>query len=297
MAVDSAISWTEATQNFWYNCHKVSPACAYCYAERWAKKTGRDFDQVTRAKPATFNAPLRWEPKTVFTCSLSDFFIEEADGWRDEAWNIINQTRQHKYLILSKRWDRVYANPEKFIPWYKLPQAPWPNVRFGCSAENQPMLEARLPKMLTLRAAGFFVSAEPLLGDLNFERIKIKNKIEHATIRPMNYAIQMNALQGTYLTDSLIEFTMPSKVSAVIVGGESGGPESRRLVNSITSSHIWNRGKVSWVPKLQALEQVENIQKQCERNDTTFFFKQWGGPRPDSGGHLVNGKEYQKAIA
>src|SRR5262245_36492902 len=98
MGVESKISWTDATHNFWYGCRKVSPECARCYAERWAKRVGRDFGTVTRIKD--FAAPIRWkEPKVIFTCSLSDFFIEEGDRWRDEAWEVIRQAPQHKWLI------------------------------------------------------------------------------------------------------------------------------------------------------------------------------------------------------
>lgn len=261
MAIESKIAWTDASQNFWYCCHKISPGCAYCYAERWAKMSGRDFDKVTRSSPKTFNAPLKWkEPKVIFTCSLSDFFIEEADAWRDEAWEIIKNTPQHTWLILSKRWDRVANDRKKFIPWWRDGDPPWPHVRFGCSAEIQSWLEHRWNSMTFIKAAGYFISAEPLLGPLDLSRIATLN------------------------------------LSTVIVGGESGGPEHRCLVNQITSSRVHDRGAKLYLPKLQALEWVENIRDQCERRGINFFFKQWGGAKPDSGGHALNGKIYQEAI-
>lgn len=34
MAEDSGIAWTHHTINPWWGCEKVSPACAFCYAER-----------------------------------------------------------------------------------------------------------------------------------------------------------------------------------------------------------------------------------------------------------------------
>lgn len=30
----------------------------------------------------------------------------------------------------------------------------------------------------------------------------------------------------------------------------------------------------------------------CEHYDTAFFFKQWGGARPKSGGRLLDGEEW-----
>lgn len=55
----------------------------------------------------------------------------------------------------------------------------------------------------------------------------------------------------------------------VIVGGESG-PNYRPP-------------KKDW---------FVDIRDQCEQAKVPFFFKQWGGIRPDSNGHLLDGKEY-----
>lgn len=30
----------------------------------------------------------------------------------------------------------------------------------------------------------------------------------------------------------------------------------------------------------------------CERDDVAFFFKQWGGARPKSGGRILDGEEW-----
>lgn len=40
MPTQSNIEWTDATYNHWLGCTKVSPACAHCYAESWAKRSG-----------------------------------------------------------------------------------------------------------------------------------------------------------------------------------------------------------------------------------------------------------------
>ncbi|HWK47945.1 MAG TPA: phage Gp37/Gp68 family protein [Stellaceae bacterium] len=56
-----------------------------------------------------------------------------------------------------------------------------------------------------------------------------------------------------------------------IVGGESG-PKSRPM-------------EEEW-----AIE----IRDQCRRDGTAFFFKQWGGIRPKSGGRLLKGREWNE---
>lgn len=60
-------------------------------------------------------------------------------------------------------------------------------------------------------------------------------------------------------------------VDWVIVGGESG-PKCRVC-------------KKEW---------VEEIQKKCEENNITFFFKQWGGTNKKKTGSLLNGKYYKE---
>ena len=57
----------------------------------------------------------------------------------------------------------------------------------------------------------------------------------------------------------------------VIVGGESG-PRARPM----------------------AAEWVREIQRQCEQQDVAFFFKQWGGIRPKSGGRSLDGREWNQ---
>jgi protein gp37 len=57
----------------------------------------------------------------------------------------------------------------------------------------------------------------------------------------------------------------------VIVGGESG-PQARPM-------------RREW---------VRTIRDQCEAADVAFFFKQWGGLRPKSGGRKLDGREWNQ---
>lgn len=162
MSRETGIAWTDATWNPWTGCSVVSPGCAHCYMFRDQRRYGRDPEKVVRSK-TTFTAPLKWkEPRRVFTCSWSDFFHEAADAWRDEAWEVIRQTPQHTYQILTKRPERI----EGRIPWGSYGD-PWPHVWLGVSVENVKF-EWRANVLCTIPAALRFVSAEPLLGDLEF---------------------------------------------------------------------------------------------------------------------------------
>ena len=157
------------TWNPFVGCKAVSPGCGTeggkCYAEAWTERMGWNFNQVTRTK--TWGDPLRWQKKLsgtnqyemVFTCSLSDFFIEKADLWRPQAWDVIKRCPNLIWQILTKRPGLI----AKRLPpdWGKG----WPNVWLGVSVESKPWLW----RMDTLRknpAAVRFVSAEPLLEDI-----------------------------------------------------------------------------------------------------------------------------------
>lgn len=160
MAATSSIEWTEATWNPWHGCVKVSPGCKNCYMYRDKQRYGQDPKQIARSK-TTFYDPLKWtRPSLVFTCSWSDWFIEDADEWRDEAWSIIRRTPYHTYQILTKRPERISASlPDD---WGKG----WHNVWLGVSIENQDYIY-RKQVLCALPARTRFISAEPLLGPLD----------------------------------------------------------------------------------------------------------------------------------
>ncbi len=162
MGKHTAISWTDATWNPWRGCHKVSDGCKNCYMYREQTHYGHDPSTVVRASPQTFNAPIHWrEPMMVFTCSWSDFFIEEADPWRGEAWTIIHETPWLTYLILTKRPQNIKAR----LPadWGKG----WPNVWLGVTVESNAYM-GRLEVLANIPSYLRFVSYEPALGPVTF---------------------------------------------------------------------------------------------------------------------------------
>jgi len=131
---------------------------------REQRRYGRDPTVVVASK-TTFNDPLKWKDgRRIFTCSWSDFFIEEADPWRARAWDIISQTPRHVYQILTKRPERIADHLPR--DW------PLPNVWLGVTVENR---RHGLPRMDILRkipARLRFFSAEPLLEDLGLLDLK-----------------------------------------------------------------------------------------------------------------------------
>jgi protein gp37 len=165
----TGIEWTDATWNPFIGCHKVSQGCKNCYAEKLVNgRMGGDFGVVRRSAPATFYAPLRWARTAakrgtalrVFTCSISDFFIEEADPWRAEAWRMIRDCRSLTFQILTKRPERILG----CLPDDWTDHGPgYPNVWLGVSGETLELVERRAEILVSIPAARRFLSAEPWL--------------------------------------------------------------------------------------------------------------------------------------
>lgn len=77
--------------------------------------------------------------ETVYTCFTSDFWVEEADAWRPEAWAMIRGRPDLTFVIFTKRIHRLEVGlPADWGDGY-------PNVVVGCTVENQAMADYRLP--------------------------------------------------------------------------------------------------------------------------------------------------------
>ena len=117
-----------AQWNPWHGCIKISPGCLNCYVYRGDERYGRDSGIV--AKTRSFDLPLRknrrGEPKisgeTVYTCFTSDFFLDEADAWRGEAWAMIKMRPDLNFVIITKRIHRFHVELDvaAFLGGYAL---------------------------------------------------------------------------------------------------------------------------------------------------------------------------------
>ena len=140
--------------------------------------------------------PTRW-----FWCDMSDLFGPWVpDAWIDQCFAVMALTPQHTHQILTKRPERmreyfgVHDGPVRLGDFIddgtpdlrdRLDDAsgafgachanleapgrwPLPNVWLGTSVEDQATANARIPILLDTPAAVRFVSAEPLLGPVDF---------------------------------------------------------------------------------------------------------------------------------
>lgn len=208
----TGISWTNHTWNPWYGCRKISQGCKNCYMFREQLQYGGDPDKVVRSK-TTFNSPIKWNKTSrgslVFTCSWSDFFIEEAWQWRVEAWKIIKDTPNLTYQILTKRSSIIDRHlPEDWGEGY-------PNVWLGVSAETQKDADERITDLLKIPARVHFVSIEPMLEEMDIEHYLYKHDTK-------------SFIQALMSRPADISPIWSNKLDWVIVGGESG-PNARLM--------------------------------------------------------------------
>lgn len=170
MGSESKIEWTDHTWNPWVGCHKVSAGCKHCYMYREQLRYGKRPDRVVRTSVATWRQPLvkrrdgswKWASGSkVFVCSWSDFFHEDADRWRAEAWDVMARRPDLTFIVLTKRSELMGC---------RVPAEPRPNVWLGVSVENQEAADERIPLLLRTPAAVRFLSCEPLLGAVNVFR-------------------------------------------------------------------------------------------------------------------------------
>lgn len=158
----------EVTWNLWHGCTKYSEGCKHCYVYRGDAKYNRNSSDVKKTK--NFNLPIaknrkgdyKYPPKTFFwLCFTSDFLLEDADSWREDAWDIIRLRSDCHFLFITKRITRFM----QCIPsdWGDG----WDNVTIVCTCENQKRANERLPVFLSLPIKHKCIASEPLLEEIN----------------------------------------------------------------------------------------------------------------------------------
>lgn len=154
--IEKAVPW-----NPWHGCKKVSPGCKNCFVYKMDARYGRDTTVIAKGK-TTYELKDKDCPQNslVKLCFSSDFFIEEADVWREGCWDFIRCRKDCKFITTTKRPERI---AECLPPdWGDG----WDNVLINISIENQEMADIRLKHFLAvpLKYRGVFCS--PLIGPI-----------------------------------------------------------------------------------------------------------------------------------
>jgi len=271
MAETTGIHWADATWNPWYGCKMVSAGCSKCYMFREMRFYGRDPNVVTRAAPGTFNNPRKWAKggkvkpgARIFTCSWSDWFIDKADDWRAEAWQIVKDTPQYIYMILTKRPE--YIAEHLPADW----GAGYPNVWLGVTCENQEMANERIPILLEVPAAIRWLSVEPILSQVDLV----------LEVRGGHGGYSYNTLTGEHWPLTLTP-RYGAKIDWVITGGESD-PDTKDAPGN---------------PRPCDLDWVRLVRDQCQNAGVAYFHKQHGGTHKIDGawgGRVLDGRTWDE---
>jgi protein gp37 len=228
------------------------------------------------------------KPRKVFVADMSDLFYDQVpDEYIAQVFAAMALTPRHTYQILTKRHARVrsmvsdpafrravhevawnldregrfdpyrYADDEIIPAHYVRPAAyqdddsdwwPLPNVWLGVSVENQHWADIRIPALLDTPAAVRFVSAEPLLGPIDFRHHFAGHYADHDF--PGGFCVQRDHPGVQHL-------------DWVIVGGESG--LGHRPVD------------IAW---------LESAVAQCKAAGVAVWVKQDSGPRAGQQGRI-----------
>lgn len=175
--------------NPWHGCKKCSPGCKNCYVYYLDKLRDKDASKITKSK-TNFYMPLKKDRKGEYkipsgielaTCFTSDFFLKEADEWREEAWKIIKERCDITFLIPTKRIERF----EKCIP--KDWKEGYENVIIALTCENQEKADERLPLFLNCKIKHRYIFASPLLENIDFSNYLKTGKIERISVGGESY--------------------------------------------------------------------------------------------------------------
>jgi protein gp37 len=195
MGQNTNIEWCDHTFNPWRGCSKVSNGCKNCYAETLSLRNpavlgewGPSGRRVIAA-PDYWKQPLKWDRDArakgrkalVFCASLADVFEgpetmggADSQNWHDVSdaremlLDLIVETPNLMWLLLTKRPENIHSM--FYLAWCEALNDQQ-NVAFGVSIEDQATANLRIPQLMDLNWPRWFISAEPLLGPVDFRAV------------------------------------------------------------------------------------------------------------------------------
>lgn len=175
--------------NPWHGCVKCSEGCEHCYMyylDGVRGKSGADIYKTAEG----FDYPLKklrgggYRVKSgelIRVCMTSDFFLEEADPWRDDAWEVMRCRPDVKFYLLTKRPERVaHCLPEYWDDGFE-------NVIFNVTCENQRRADERIPLLKELPFKHKGIMCAPFIGAVSIEKYLGDGQIEQVICGGENY--------------------------------------------------------------------------------------------------------------
>lgn len=284
------ISWTKYTWNPITGCTPISEGCKNCYAKIVHERfNDTPFNEIV-LHPDRLIEPIKTrKPTLVFVGSMTDIFHDDIPTeWIDEIFHSMMRSYQVTFQILTKRPQRMKEYIDGLLEdgidriittnlmpplthseigfvrsWHKTLdwqgktfeeesyqflygnhgvdiKHPFHNIWFGVTAENQIEVDKRIPILLDTKVTNRFLSIEPLIDEVDISKYLDEKQLLNIS--------SMNTKKSLF-----------NKIDWVIAGGETGAKSKTRNMNPL------------WVDK---------IYNDCKKNNTNFFFKQWGNSKP-----------------
>lgn len=175
--------------NPWHGCIKCSEGCENCYMYFLDSIRDQDGRNIYKTK-TNFKYPLQknrsgeYKIKSgemIRVCMTSDFFLEVADEWRAEAWEIMRIRSDVKFFLLTKRPQRV----RECLPFNW--GSGWENIFFNVTCENQKRADERIPILFDLPFKHKGIMTAPLIGPVDIEKYLKAGQIEQVICGGENY--------------------------------------------------------------------------------------------------------------
>lgn len=168
---------------------KISPGCKNCYVFYLDAKRGADTQNVSK-NVSNFDYPLKKNRAGEYkvpsgvqlaTCFTSDFFIDKADEWRKDAWDIVRLRPDVEFFIPTKRISRF----SDCVPsdW----RDGWDNVIIAVSAENAQAAKERIPLLQQARIKHKSFIMSPLLEAVDITSYLSSGDIELVSVGGESY--------------------------------------------------------------------------------------------------------------
>lgn len=175
--------------NPWHGCKKYSEGCEHCYMYYLDSQRDKDGGEIYKVK-TNFNLPLKKtrdgnykvpSGATLMVCMTSDFFLKEADEWRQEVWNMIKARPDVTFWLQTKRAERVKENlPTDWGDGYE-------NVIMCFTAEDQKRADERIPILIELPFKHKAIMCAPMIGEITLDKYLKQEHFETVLVDGENY--------------------------------------------------------------------------------------------------------------
>ena len=226
--------------------------------------------------------------------------------WTDATWNPVTGCTK-----VGPGCDHCYA--ERFAErWRGVPGHPYEqgfDLKLWPSRLQQPFLWKR-PRMIFVNSMSDLFHKDIDRGFID----RVFDVMERADWHVFQVLTKRSSLMRNYIRARYDGRPVPSHVWLGVSVEDAGHVSRIQHLKEINSEALFvsfepllglidevNLGGVAWAivggesgpgARPMQAEWARRLRDICERDGVAFFFKQWGGARPKSGGRLLDGEEW-----